>query len=220
MRHPSELTQSDVSSFLSHLATHDHVSQSTQRQAFSAILFLYRNVLGIELVIEDWVKPRKSRHLPVVLTPKEVTSILNQFEQPFLTIAQLMYGAGLRLMETMRLRVKDVDFERNELTIRQGKGAKDRVTMLPLTAKDGLLNALQRCKQLHKIAVAQNISHVDMPHALAKKYPSAGKQLAWQFIFASDHLSIDPITKRTGRHHIHEKSMQQEMKQAVTKADY
>ena len=119
-------------------------------------------------------------------------------------------------METMRLRVKDVDFERNELTIRQGKGAKDRVTMLPLAAREGLLSALENCKQLHQVALAQNIDHVDMPHALAKKFPNAGKQLAWQFIFASDHLSIDPITKRRGRHHLHEKSVQKEMKLAVT----
>ncbi|MEY8240846.1 MAG: integron integrase [Cycloclasticus sp.] len=216
MRHPSEMTQAEVSHFLSHLATHDRISQSTQRQALSALLFLYQKVLGINLEIEDWVRPRKSRHLPVVLTPQEIKQVLDQFEQPFLTIAQLMYGAGLRLMETMRLRVKDVDFERNELTIRQGKGAKDRVTMLPLAAREGLLSALENCKQLHQVALAQNIDHVDMPHALAKKFPNAGKQLAWQFIFASDHLSIDPITKRRGRHHLHEKSVQKEMKLAVT----
>ncbi len=217
MRHPKEMTQAEVSQFLSHLATHENVSQSTQRQALSALLFLYRNVLGIELEIEDWIKPKKSRHLPVVLTPREVNLILDQLNQPFLTIAQLMYGSGLRLMEAMRLRVKDVDFERNELTIRQGKGAKDRVTMLPLAAKDGLLTALEHCRQMHKVSLAQEISHVDMPHALAKKFPSAGKQLAWQFIFASNNLSIDPITKRKGRHHLHEKNVQNEMKCAVTR---
>ena len=217
MRHPSELTQAEVSQFLSHLATHERISQSTQRQALSALLFLYRKVLGVNLEIEDWVRPRKSRHLPVVLTPNEIKLVLDQFEQPFLTIAQLMYGAGLRLMEAMRLRVKDVDFERNELTIRQGKGAKDRITVLPLTAREGLLNSLEHCKQLHKVALAENISHVDMPHALARKFPNAGKQLAWQFIFASGNLSIDPITKRRGRHHLHEKIVQKEVKIAVTK---
>ncbi len=192
MRHPNEMAESEVSNFLSHLATREHVSQSTQRQALSALLFLYRHVLGKELIIEDWVKPKKSRHLPVVLTPNEVQLILSRLQQPYLTIAQLMYGAGLRLMETMRLRVKDVDFERNELTIRQGKGAKDRVTMLPLAAKQGLLDALERCKHLHTFSLAENISHVDMPYALAKKFPRAGKELAWQFIFASGNLSIDP----------------------------
>jgi len=218
MRHPNEMAESEVSNFLSHLATREHVSQSTQRQALSALLFLYRHVLGKELIIEDWVKPKKSRHLPVVLTPNEVQLILSRLQQPYLTIAQLMYGAGLRLMETMRLRVKDVDFERNELTIRQGKGAKDRVTMLPLAAKQGLLDALERCKHLHTFSLAENISHVDMPYALAKKFPRAGKELAWQFIFASGNLSIDPITKRRGRHHLHEKNVQQEMKIAVTKS--
>ncbi len=219
MRHPSEMAQAEVSHFLSHLATHERISQSTQRQALSALLFLYRKVLGINLEIEEWVRPRKSHHLPVVLTPQEIKRVLDQFEQPYLTIAQLMYGAGLRLMEAMRLRVKDVDFERNELTIRQGKGAKDRVTMLPQTAKEGLLNSLENCRQLHKVALTQNIDHVDMPHALAKKFPNAGKQLAWQFIFASPHLSIDPITKRRGRHHLHEKIVQKEVKLAVTRAE-
>lgn len=215
MRHPNEMAELEVSSFLSHLATREKISPSTQRQALSALLFLYRKVLGKELIIDNWIKPKRSRHLPVVMTPQEIKLVLSHLDGPFLTIAQLMYGAGLRLMETMRLRVKDVDFSRNELTIRQGKGAKDRKTMLPLAAKEGLAMALSKCKQLHTLALAENISHVDMPYALTKKYPNAGKELVWQFIFASDHLSIDPITKRRGRHHIHEKIMQNEMRRAV-----
>ena len=218
VRNPIDMGGEEIAQFLTFLATKQHVSASTQKQALSALLFLYQTVYGQQVVISDWVKPRKSHHLPVVLTPQEVKKVLAQLSPPFLTIAQLMYGAGLRLMETARLRVKDVDFSRNELTIRQGKGAKDRVSMLPLAAKEDLQIALERCKQLHKIALAQGIDHVDMPYALSKKFPSAGKQLTWQFIFASDHLSIDPITKRTGRHHIHEKSMQQEMKRAVDKS--
>ena len=215
MRHPNEMAEFEVSGFLSHLATREQVSPSTQRQALSAILFLYRKVLGKELVIDNWIKPKRSRHLPVVLTPQEINLVLSKLDGPFLTIAQLMYGAGLRLMEAMRLRVKDIDFSRNELTIRQGKGAKDRRTMLPLAAKDGLMHALTHCKQLHAYSLTEGITHVDMPYALAKKYPNAGKELTWQFLFASHNLSIDPITKRRGRHHIHEKNMQNEMRKAV-----
>jgi integron integrase len=217
LRHPNELTSSDVSHFLSHLATTEHVAPKTQKQALSALVFLYSKVLNTELIIEDWVKPRKSHHLPVVLSTTEVKGILSNLQDPYLTIAQLMYGAGLRLMEAMRLRVKDVDLERNELTIRQSKNAKDRITMLPLAAKEGLYKAMLNCRRLHSIAMIEGITHVDMPYALAKKYPSAGKQLPWQFIFASNNLSIDPITKRRGRHHLTPKNMQRAMKTGITK---
>lgn len=217
-RHPNEMGEAEIGNFLSHLATYNHISPNTQKQALSALLFLYRHVLNRELVIQDWVKPRKTRHLPVVLTHEEAKRVIAELDKPYLTIAQLMYGAGMRLMEVMRLRIKDIDYERNELLIRRGKGAKDRVTMLPLAAKEGLQQACEHCKNLHKLSLAEGITHVDMPYALAKKFPSAGKQLTWQFVFASENLSIDPITKRRGRHHLHEKNMQKEMKEAVTKA--
>jgi integron integrase len=213
--HPIEMGEQEVSQFLSHLATHDRISPNTQKQALSALLFLYRYVLDKDIVIPDWVKPRKQHYLPVVLTYQEVTQVLAQLQPPYLTIAQLMYGSGMRLMEVMRLRIKDIDFQRNEILIRRAKGGKDRVTMLPLMTKEGLAHNIERAKSLHKVATAEGISHVDMPYQLAKKFPSAGKQLAWQFVFASENLSIDPITHRRGRHHIHEKSMQKEMKLAV-----
>jgi integron integrase len=216
--HPIEMGECEVSQFLSHLATHDRIAPNTQKQALSALLFLYRFVLNKEIVIPDWVKPRKSHHLPIVLTAPEVNLVLSQLQPPYLTIAQLLYGAGMRLMEVMRLRIKDIDLQRDEITIRQAKGRKDRVTMLPLAAKEGVMHNIERAKQLHKISITEGISHVDMPYQLAKKYPSAGKQLAWQFVFASENLSIDPITKNRGRHHIHEKSMQSEMKLAVERA--
>jgi integrase len=184
LQHPSQLSSNEVSRFLSHLATNEHIAPRTQKQALSALVFLYNKVLNIELIIEDWVKPRKSHHLPVVLSIRETKAVLSHLNDPYLTIAQLMYGAGLRLMEAMRLRIKDVDFERSELTIRQSKNAKDRVTMLPEAAREGLLKAMLNCKHLHSISMIEGITHVDMPYALAKKYPSAGKQLAWQFIFA------------------------------------
>lgn len=147
-----------------------------------------------------------------------MTQVLAQLQPPYLTIAQLMYGSGMRLMEVMSLRVKDIDFQRNEILIRQAKRGKDRVTMLPLVAKEDLIHNIERASRLHKFSITEGISHVDMPYQLAKKFPSAGKQLAWQFVFASENLSIDPITGNRGRHHIHEKSMQNEMKLAVEKS--
>jgi integron integrase len=216
--HPLEMGEHEVSQFLSYLATREHISPNTQKQALSALLFLYRFVLNKEIIIPDWVKPNKTHYLPTVLTTQEVDKVLAQLHAPYLTIAQLMYGAGMRLMEVMRLRIKDINFHCHEITIRQAKGRKDRVTMLPLAAKEGLFHHIERAKQLHKVSIEEGISHVDMPYLLAKKFPSAGKQLAWQFVFASETLSIDPITKNRGRHHIHEKSMQTEMKLAVERS--
>jgi integron integrase len=217
-RHPMDMGEVEVGAFLSYLATHENISQSTQRQVLSSLVFLYRCVIGKELVIEDWVKPNKPKRLPVVLTVKEVNALLDEMEDPHLTMAQLMYGAGLRVTEVLRLRIKDVDFDRNEIIVRQGKGAKDRMTMLPQGAKLGLKNALDRSCLLHDIALKEGITHVDMPYALAKKYPSAGKQKAWQFIFASSKLSIDPITKNKGRHHIHIRCIQKAVKTALLAA--
>ena len=217
-RHPQDMVEVEVGAFLSHLATHENISASTQKQVLSALVFLYRNVLAKTLTIEDWVKPNKPKRLPVVLTVKEVTALLAQLHDPYLTMAQLMYGAGMRLTEVLRLRIKDVDFDRNEIIVRQGKGAKDRVTMLPLGAKAGLQTAVQRSCSLHDIAVKAGITHVDMPFALAKKYPNAGKQKPWQFIFASNNLSIDPRTKNQGRHHIHTRCVQKAVKVALNKA--
>lgn len=216
--HPIEMGDSEVSQFLSHLASHERIAPNTQKQALSALLFLYRFVLNKEIIIPDWGKPKKSHYLPTVLTIEEIDLVFSQLQAPYLTIAQLMYGAGMRLMEVMRLRIKDIDFQRNEIIIRQAKGRKDRVTMLPIMTKEGLKQNIDRAKHLHKIALTEGIFHVDMPYQLAKKFPSAGKQLAWQFVFSSENLSIDPITKNRGRHHVHEKSMQKEMKLAVERS--
>ncbi len=217
-RHPKDMSEVEVGAYLSHLAVHEHISSSTQKQVLSALVFLYRTVLGKDLVIENWIKPNKPKRLPVVLTVKEVCALLENMKDPYLTMAQLMYGAGLRLTEVLKLRIKDVDFGRNEIIVRQGKGAKDRVTMLPLGAKQGLQTAVQRSCSLHDIAVKAGITHVDMPFALSRKYPNAGKQKPWQFIFASNSLSIDPITKNRGRHHIHTRCVQKAVKAALNKA--
>lgn len=218
-RHPNDLAEPEIAQFLSHLAVHEHISSSTQRQVLSALIFLYRTVLNREISLDEWVKPNKPKRLPVVLTQQEVKDLLSNLSEPYLTIAQLLYGAGLRLNEALSLRIKDVDLQRNEITIRQGKGAKDRITMLPIAAKQGLITAIDRAKSLHEVALAEGVIHVAMPNALAKKYPSAGKQKAWQFIFASHKLSTDPISKKIGRHHIHSRSVQKAVKAALLKAD-
>ncbi|MGR6870976.1 integron integrase [Pseudomonas sp. HK3] len=218
MQHPKDMGASEVMMFLSHLATHERVAGSTQKQALSALVFLYEKVLGKNIEIEDWVRPRKSKHLPVVFTVDEVRRVLANMEGLALTAAQLMYGSGMRVMEVLRLRLKDVDFGRKEITIRQGKGAKDRVTMLPALAEQGLHEAIERAKALHQVALAEGIDFVYMPNQLAKKYPSAGKQLPWQYIFASERLSTDPITGRRGRHHMDESLVRKPVKQAILAA--
>ena len=218
MRHPKDMGAGEVMMFLSHLATHERVAGSTQKQALSALVFLYEKVLGKNIEIEDWVRPRKSKRLPVVFTVDEVRRVLANMEGLALTAAQLMYGSGMRVMEVLRLRLKDVDFGRKEITIRQGKGAKDRVTMLPALAEQGLHEAIERAKALHQVALAEGVDFVHMPNQLAKKYPSAGKQLPWQYIFASERLSIDPITGRRGRHHMDEGLVRKPVKQAILAA--
>jgi integrase len=138
-----------------------YIGPKKQKQALSVLVFLYSKVLNTELIIEDLVKPRKSHHFPTVLSTTKVKGILSNLQDPYLTITQLMYGAGLRLMDAMRLRVKDVDFERNELTIRQSKNSKDRITMLPLAAREGLYKAMLNCRRLHSIAMIEGITHMD-----------------------------------------------------------
>jgi integron integrase len=218
-RHPADMGKDEIAAFLNHLAVREQVSASTQNQAFHALLFLYKRVLEIDLCeIPELVRARRSRHLPVVLTREEVKAILSHLEEPYLTMAFLMYGAGLRKMECLRLRIQDVDFSRNELFVRSGKGGKDRVTVLPAAAVPGLKAAIARAERLHVSARRQGVSHADLPYALHRKYPNAGKELKWQFIFASASLSRDPRTGRLGRHHMHEKHVGRPLQEAVRAA--
>ena len=209
----------EVSMFLTHLATREYVAGATQKQALSALVFLYEKVLSQEIQIDEWVRPRKIKTLPVVLTVEEVRRTLACMSGLPLTAAQLMYGAGLRVMEVLRLRIKDIDFGRKEITIRQGKGFKDRVTMLPVAAEPGLRDAIERAKALHKVALAEGVDFVHMPGKLWKKYPSAGKELLWQYVFASNHITVDPITKRRGRHHMDESFIRKPVKQAFRETE-
>jgi integron integrase len=219
-RHPKNLSTDAIAQFLSYLANKRNVSASTQNQALSAIVFLYREVLQLAVDdIGDFQYAKKPKRLPVVLTQNEVKRVFECLAEPYLTMVGLMYGSGLRLNECLELRLLDVDIERREITVRRGKGNKDRRTLLPDFVVAGLLLTIKKTKQFHEIDQANGISHVHMPDALAKKYPNAGKQLKWQYIFPSHKTSKYPRTGKIGRHHIHSKSISRAISSAVKNAN-
>jgi integron integrase len=218
-RHPKDLGAAEVEAFLSHLAVTRNVSASTQNQAKSAILFLYKEVLGVQLPWLDNVTQAKApKRLPVVLTRDEVQALLNRLDGTMWLLVSLLYGSGLRLMECLRLRVKDVDLARCEILVREGKGFKDRVTMLPKSLVEPLKQHLLKVKALHQEDLAAGHGAVFMPMALDKKYPNAGKDWAWQYVFPSIKLSVDPLSKVIRRHHADEKTVQRAVKKAVNLA--
>lgn len=209
----------DVEAFLTHLAVAGKVAASTQNQAKSALLFLYREVLEMQLPWLDKVTQAKvPKRLPVVLTVSEVQAVLSHLSGTHALIASLLYGTGMRLMEVMRLRVKDVEFARREIVVREGKGFKDRVTMLPEAVMVPLKAHLVNVKTVHDEDVMRSFGEVYLPFALDKKYPNAGREWAWQYVFPSKNLSVDPRSGKTRRHHLDEKGMQRAMKQAVRDA--
>lgn len=219
-RHPAEMGKEEVEVFLSHLAVKHNVSASTQNQAKAALLFLYREVLETELPwLDDVEQAKKPQRLPVVLTVNEVQALLSRLPGTHALMGRLMYGTGMRLMETVRLRVKDVDFERREIIVREGKGAKDRITMLPQAVAAPLRDHLAVVKRLHDEDLRAGFGEVHLPHALGKKYPNAGREWGWQYIFPSKQLSADPRTGVTRRHHADEKGIQRAIRQAVRDAD-
>ncbi|MFN2455903.1 MAG: integron integrase [Pyrinomonadaceae bacterium] len=215
-RHPKEMGAAEVSAFLSYLAISRHVAASTQNQALSAILFLYREVLAVEL---DWIteieRAKKPRRLPVVFTKAEVQAVLLRLSDTKWLMASLLYGSGLRLMECIRLRVKDIDFGSRQLTVRDGKGGKDRVTMLPESLAEPLSRHLARVHALHSEDLRQGFGSVYLPYALARKYPQAEREWMWQFVFPARKRSIDPRTGKTQRHHLAETVLQRAVKDAV-----
>lgn len=218
-RHPAEMGAPELEAFLTHLAVERNVAASTQNQALSAILFLYRDVLHVQLPWLDGVtRAKRPKRLPVVLTPDEVARVLSQLEGTPALMARLLYGSGLRLMECLRLRVKDVDFERREILVREAKGNKDRVTMLSLSLVQPLQKHLQRAWDLHQEDLAQGLGAVELPHALAVKKPNAAREWGWQYVFPSKKLSIDPRTGSRGRHHVDEKVLQRAIKVALARA--
>jgi len=218
-RHPLEMGAAEVERFLTDLAVRGRVSASTQNQAKSALLFLYREVLGIELPWLDNVEKAKVPvRLPVVLTVQEVQQVLEKMEGVNGLIAHLLYGTGMRVMEGVRLRVKDVDFERCEILVREGKGHKDRVTMLPRVLSEPLQRHLARVKVLHDEDLAAGFGEVYLPFALARKYPNAGRDWGWQYVFPAKKVSTDPRSGAIRRHHVGDQAMQRAVRQAVRDA--
>lgn len=219
IRHPSELGERHVEAFLTDLAVRGKVAAATQNQAKSAILFLYREVLRTPL---DWLNDvttaKKPVRVPVVLTEAETRSVLGALGRQSATyglVGSLLYGAGLRILEGLRLRVKDVDFGRREIIVREGKGAKDRVTMLPASIEQPLKLQLAKARALHALDLEAGFGSVYLPFALARKYPNAEREWAWQYVFPSDKLSIDPRSGIKRRHHLDETALQRAFKLAV-----
>ncbi|QFY44017.1 integron integrase [Candidatus Methylospira mobilis] len=218
-RHPAEMGAVDVEQFLTHLAVAGKVAASTQNQAKSAILFLYKEVLALELPWLNKVERAKTpRRLPVVLNREEVQAVLSRLDGTYWLIASMLYGTGMRIMECLRLRVKDIDFQRREILIRDGKGGKDRVTMLPATLCDALKTHLAKVHRLHDDDIRQGYGTVYLPFALARKYTGANREWGWQYAFPARHFSTDPRSGETRRHHVQEQAVQRAVKQAVRDA--
>lgn len=215
-QHPRNMGEAEITAFLSHLAVDKHVSSSTQNQALSALLFLYKEVLGVELDwLDDVVRAKRPQRLPVVLTVSEVRKILGLIPGTNGLIARLMYGTGMRLMEAARLRVKDINFEYRQITIRDGKGGKDRITVLPDSISEGLKDQLAKTGRLHEKDLSDGYGCVYLPFALSRKYPNACREFAWQYVFPSMKRSRDPRSGEIRRHHLDEKNIQRAIKNAA-----
>jgi integron integrase len=209
--------EAEINGFLSHLALRAKVSASTQNQALSAILFLYRALLRREVVkLSDVFRARRPKHLPVVMTKKEARAVIGRLGGTVWMIGCLMYGAGLRLRECLRLRVQDVDFGANQIVIRDGKGFKDRVTLLPESVKEPLIEHLKRVRALHKEDLSDGYGRVELPYALAGKYPNAASEWRWQFVFPQKARWCNNETGRQGRHHLDESIVQKAVRAAVS----
>jgi len=219
MRHPQEMGAPEIEAYLSHLATAREVAAGTQNQAMHAILFLYKQVLGVDLPWLDGVtRAKESKRLPTVLTQAETRALLAEVDgQPGLVI-RLLYGTGMRLMEGLRLRVKDIDFHGRAIVVRAGKGDKDRIVPLPESLVIAMQARLVERRKMHDIDLAKGMADVYLPHALGRKYPNAGKEVGWQYVFAAADYSTDPRTGVIRRHHIHEKTIQRHVKEASQRA--
>ena len=218
-RHPREMGAPEIESFLTDLAVRGQVAASTQNQALNALVFLYQQILHLKVGEFEAVRAKKPNHLPVVLTKSEVQRVFAATKPGTLSLmVRLLYGTGMRLMECVRLRVKDVLLEQNQLLVRDGKGFKDRVTMLPMSLKSDLERHLARVKLLHEQDLAAGNGEVHLPYALARKYPHAAREWGWQYVFPAERPSRDPRSGRSGRHHVHETALQRAVKEAVRTA--
>jgi len=214
-RHPKDMSNAEVEAFLTHLAVDLNVAASTQNQALSALLFLYREVLKKDLGPVDSVRAKKPKRLPTVMSREEARKVIGCMSGTYQLMAKLLYGSGLRLMECVRLRVQDVDFAQHQIVVRDGKGEQDRITMLPDSLIALLQEHLQRVKQLHEQDLAQGQGAVYLPYALDRKYPNANREWGWQYVFPSDRLSQDPRTGETRRHHMDESNLQRAVREAA-----
>jgi integron integrase len=217
LRHPEQVAEPEINAFLTHLAVKEKVSASTQ--ALSALLFLYRHVLGTEIGdLGELIRARKPKRLPAVMTREEVKALLGQLKGERHLMASLMYGAGLRLMECLRLRVQDIEFERNEILVRDGKGFKDRITMLPESLKTPLRDHLRKVKAIHEKDLAEGWGRVQMPYARDRKYPNAAADWRWQWVFPQENRWKNTRAGEEGRNHVHETMLQRLVKEAVRRA--
>ncbi len=224
-RHPREMGIAEINTFLTHLAVERNVASSTQNQALSALLFLYREVLQIDIQSSEThpVRAKRPDRLPNILTKAEALAVISNLAGPHQIMGKLLYGSGLRLMECVRLRVKDIDFNYRSVTVRDGKGAKDRITPLPASVIPDLQRHLRHVKLLHEDDLAAGFGSVYLPHALAQKYPNAAREWAWQYVFPALKRSIDPraispLSQIEHRHHIDESSLQKAVRAAARKA--
>lgn len=221
MQHPSTLGGPHVERFLSYLATQRHVASSTQNQAFAAILFLYKHILDRELPALNAVRAKRPERLPVVLSRNEVRRVIAELPRdPLALMVELLYGTGMRVLECCRLRIKDLDFDRNQIAVREGKGNKDRMVPLPASLAKRLHEQVHRVARLHEEDLAAGLGSVWMPFALSTKYPRAAYELGWQYVFPSARLSVDPRTAdgTRRRHHVAESSLQKAVRRAATRA--
>ena len=216
-RHPKDMGAREINAYLSHLANRENVAPSTQNQALSAILFLYNHVLHIDIAHENlaYSRSRKTGYVPTVLSREEAQTLIAKMDGIYRLMAQIMYGSGLRTMETLRLRVKDIDFPNRQIIVRNGKGGKDRLTLLPNLLIAPLRLQLDHVKTIHQKDLQDGFGSVHLPNALAKKYPNASREWIWQYIFPAARLSKDPRTGIRQRHHLHESNLQKAIKNAA-----
>ena len=219
LKHPAEMAEAEVAAFLNHLTLEKNVAPNTQNQALNALNFLYTHVLGQPLEsVHGIVRSKKSKKLPIVLDKDEIRQLFRELDPPYWLLTGLMYGSGLRLMEALRLRVKDIDFQYKAIVVRDGKGGKDRVVTLPEELIDPLKLQLEQTRFLHEKDLADGFGRVELPFALNRKWPNANVDFQWQYVTPSQVRSINPRTGDTGRHHVHEQSMQRQFKAAVKRA--